>query len=51
MANRGDPWDIPEWRALNRKSSLVRHLIGSGATALGRTNYADQTGEYYTTTR
>lgn len=26
----------------------MRHLIGSGATALGRANYADQMGEYYT---
>jgi hypothetical protein len=48
MANGRNPWDIPEWRALSRESSLVRHLVGSGATALGRANYADQTGEYYT---
>jgi hypothetical protein len=39
--------DIPEWRALMRESSLVRHLIGSGATALGKANYADKRGEYY----
>jgi hypothetical protein len=39
---------IPGWNALHREASLVRHLVGSGATALGRANYADQTGEYYT---
>lgn len=27
---------------------LARHLVGSGATALGRANYADKKGEYYT---
>jgi hypothetical protein len=43
-----NPWDIPEWHALGREAALVRHLIGSGATALGRANYADQMGEYYT---
>lgn len=43
-----NPWDIPEWHALGREAALVRHLIGSGATALGKANYADQLGEYYT---
>ncbi len=43
-----DPWEIPEWHAIRRECALVRHLIGSGATALGRANYADQKGEYYT---
>ncbi|WP_099063755.1 hypothetical protein [Serratia sp. BW106] len=41
-------WEVPEWRALGREASLVRHLIGSGATAIGRANYADKLGEYYT---
>ncbi|MER9263252.1 hypothetical protein NKI63_01530 [Mesorhizobium sp. M0410] len=48
MAGQGNPWDIPEWHSVRRESALVRHLIGSGATALGRANYADQVGEYYT---
>lgn len=48
MAGKGNPWDIPEWHAIRRECALVRHLIGSGATALGRANYADQKGEYYT---
>lgn len=43
-----NPWDIPEWHSLGREAALVRHLVGSGATALGKANYADQIGEYYT---
>jgi hypothetical protein len=43
-----NPWDIPEWHAIGRQAALVRHLLGSGVTALGRANYADMTGEYYT---
>ncbi|MBS9544175.1 hypothetical protein Q4R42_08750 [Morganella morganii subsp. sibonii] len=41
-------WEIPEWQALGREASLVSHLIGSGVTAIGRANYADKFGEYYT---
>lgn len=48
MDRNVNPWDIPEWHALGREAALVRHLIGSGATALGKANYADQIGEYYT---
>lgn len=48
MAGQRNPWEIPEWHAIRRECALVRHLIGSGATALGRANYADQKGEYYT---
>ena len=47
MTNNCNPWDIPEWHSLRREASLVRHLIGSGVTALGRASYADQMGEYY----
>jgi len=43
-----NPWDIPEWHSLGREAALVRHLVGSGATALGKANYANQMGEYYT---
>jgi hypothetical protein len=43
-----NPWDIPEWHALGREAALVRNLVGSGVTALGRANYADKIGEYYT---
>ncbi|MEQ9925898.1 hypothetical protein ABRP60_13150 [Pectobacterium brasiliense] len=43
-----NPLETPEWHALGREASLVRHLIGSGATAIGRANYADRMGEYYT---
>jgi hypothetical protein len=32
---------------LAREAKLVRHLIGSGVTALGRANYADGKGNYY----
>jgi len=37
-----------DYHPLGREASLVRHLVGSGATALGKANYADQMGEYYT---
>lgn len=43
-----NPWEVHEWHALGREASLVRHLIGAGATAIGRANYADKMGEYYT---
>ncbi|EPK7283474.1 hypothetical protein ACTZGH_18465 [Enterobacter ludwigii] len=43
-----NPWEVPEWHALGREASLVCNLIGSGATAIGRANYADKMGEYYT---
>ncbi|MDR6901487.1 hypothetical protein [Rhizobium miluonense] len=43
-----DPWDIPEWHFVKQEAQLVRHLLGSGATSLGRANYADKKGEYYT---
>ena len=43
-----NPCEVHEWHALGREASLVRHLIGSGATAIGRANYADKMGEYYT---
>lgn len=43
-----NPLEAPGWHALGREASLVRHLIGSGATAIGRANYADKMGEYYT---
>lgn len=45
---RRNPMEVPEWHALGREASLVSHLIGSGATAIGRANYADKMGEYYT---
>ena len=45
---RPDPFTIPEWKALHREASLVRQLIGSGATALGRASYGSGFGEYYT---
>lgn len=48
MSGKGNPRDIPEWHALGREAALVRHLVGSGVTALGRANYADKIGEYYT---
>jgi hypothetical protein len=48
MPRAANPWDVPEWHSIGREAALVRHLIGSGATSLGRANYADQIGEYYT---
>jgi hypothetical protein len=47
-ASRPDPFTLPEWNALHRESSLVSQLIGAGTTALGRANYAEGFGEYYT---
>lgn len=43
-----NPWEIPEWHDLGREASLVKHLIVSGATAIGRANYAEKMGGYYT---
>ncbi len=43
-----NPCDIPEWHFVRQEAQLVRHLLGSGATSLGRANYADKKGEYYT---
>ena len=48
MRGERNPWEVPEWHAIEREAALVRHLVGSGATALGRANYADNIGEYYT---
>jgi hypothetical protein len=48
MPGNMNPWDIPEWHAIGREAALVRSLIGSGVTSLGRANYANQRGEYYT---
>jgi hypothetical protein len=48
MPKQDNPWDIPEWHSIRREAALVRHLVGSGATALGRASYADKMGEYYT---
>ena len=48
MNKNQNPWDQPQWHSLQREAQLVKQLIGSGVTALGRANYADKTGEYYT---
>ena len=48
MPDVRDPLDSPERHALLREAALVRHLLGSGATALGRADYATGSGEYYT---
>jgi hypothetical protein len=37
----------PKRRALLREAALVRQLLGSGVTALGRANYANGLGQYY----
>lgn len=43
-----NPWDTNGWKALHRESTLVRNLLGSGITALGKANHAEKSGEYYT---
>ena len=48
MIDQRNPQDIPEWHSIRREAALVRHLIGSGVTSLGKANYADKKGEYYT---
>ncbi len=48
LQTKGNPWDIPEWHSLQREAKLIRHMVGSGVTALGRANYADKSGDYYT---
>ncbi len=47
MDDRGDPQDSAEWHSIRREAALVRHLLGSGVTGLGKANYADKAGEYY----
>jgi hypothetical protein len=42
-----NPLQMPEWQALARECKLVRQLLGSGVTALGKANYADGKGNYY----
>ena len=44
---KANPWDVPGWLALAREAKLIRQLIGSGVTALGKANYADGKGNYY----
>jgi hypothetical protein len=48
MTEAKNPWDIRGWHAIRREAALVRHLVGSGVTALGRASYGDKFGEYYT---
>ncbi|MCY3824215.1 MAG: hypothetical protein OXG62_10140 [Nitrospinae bacterium] len=48
MVKQKNPWEAPGWHSIGREASLVRHLIGSGVTSLGKANYADKEGEYYT---
>lgn len=48
MSELRDPLGLPDWHAIKREVALVRQLIGSGVTSLGRANYADMLGEYYT---
>ena len=45
---KSNPLDTPEWHALRHEVALVRHLLGSGVTALGRASYGSKIGEYYT---
>lgn len=47
MVRSDDPRQIPEWRAIALECKLVRQLCGAGLTSLGRANYADGMGEYY----
>ena len=47
MTNKINPWDNPAWHSIGREASLVQQLIGTGATAIGRANYADKIGDYY----
>ncbi|MCV7440814.1 hypothetical protein H7K33_01080 [Mycobacterium paraense] len=48
MDQKRNPWEVPGWRAIGREAALINQLLGSGATALGRANYADRLGDYYT---
>lgn len=45
--SNSDPLNNPNWQALARECSLVRQLLGSGLTALGKASYADGEGNYY----
>lgn len=48
QSHPADPLESATWHALGRECSLARQLIGTGVTALGRANYANLIGEYYT---
>ena len=48
MTGRDSPIHMPEWHSIGRETKLACHLLGSGATSLGRASYGDQMGEYYT---
>lgn len=39
---------LPSANSIGRETSLACHLIGAGVTALGKANYDDKFGEYYT---
>lgn len=45
--SKGNPWDDPNWAPLKREATLVRQLLGSGVTSLGKASYADGLGNYY----
>ncbi len=45
--NSSNPIIKAHWKALKRESILIRQLLGSGATALGKASYADGLGKYY----
>ncbi len=47
MTTRGNPWDDPNWKPLKREATLIRQLLGSGVTSIGKASYADGLGNYY----
>lgn len=42
-----EPYSTEGWLPLHREASLVNQLLGAGATAIRRANYADGRGQYY----
>ncbi len=42
-----DPANKHKWRSIRKECCLVQELISSGATALGKANYRDGEGYYY----
>ncbi|MBO6807703.1 hypothetical protein [Thalassospira sp.] len=47
ISSTSNPWEAPGWHAISREAQLAKHLLGTGATAIGKANYANLKGEYY----
>ena len=42
-----NPMSTPEWRAISLECKLIAQLCGAGLTSIGKADYGDGMGEYY----